>query len=330
MQKTFLWFAKALVSGVLALTILTAFCVLYYNLPVHSSTMDGATDYSWQKNKFYSRGTEGFAWGKTNNEGYLNPYDYQDGMNIDVLLMGSSHMEAFNVAMEDSTASQLDLLLESETVYNIGVSAHTFLTCCNNFEDALKKYNPQKYVVIETATLSFGEKELEKAIQGTYEELPSHSGGIIGLLQKNQFLRLLYSQLTNWKDASNQPPNTNQPTQSENDYEALYLGLLTKLSQMANSYGVKLIILHHPRVTIDTKNDVAIIKDTESIQRFATYCEMSGVEFLDMSNRFLAEYNENHILPHGFANTSVGKGHLNKHGHRMIAEELFKIMEGEK
>ena len=38
---------------------------------------------------------------------------------------------------------------------------------------------------------------------------------------------------------------------------------------------------------------------------------------------------ENHILPHGFSNTSVGSGHLNKEGHAMVAEAIYhRIKEG--
>ncbi len=47
-----------------------------------------------------------------------------------------------------------------------------------------------------------------------------------------------------------------------------------------------------------------------------------------MGARFLREYEENHLLPYGFANSAVGKGHLNRYGHAMIADELYKLMEG--
>jgi hypothetical protein len=50
----------------------------------------------------------------------------------------------------------------------------------------------------------------------------------------------------------------------------------------------------------------------------------SGIRTIDMSVRFLSEYQSNHILPEGFLNTSVGKGHLNQNGHRMVADALFQ------
>ena len=315
----------------LAFAILTSFCLLYYNLPARSPAIGGATDHAWEKNKFYSRGTEGFALGQTNNEGYINSYDYQDGMNIDVLVMGTSHMEGYNVAMDENAAYQLDLLLEDDVVYNIGMSGHNFLTCTQNFEAAIEKYNPQKYVVMETTAVSYSVDKLQKAVDGTIEEISSNTDGILGLLQKIPLLRLLYSQFSNWKSTSApNKSNSNSQNQSESDCEDLYLSLLNNLAQTAKAHDVQLIIFYQSNVYIDPETGLAVIKDAESIQRFASYCEKSGIQFVDMSERFATEYNQNRILPHGFANTSVGQGHLNKYGHRMVAEELSKIMGGTK
>ena len=49
-----------------------------------------------------------------------------------------------------------------------------------------------------------------------------------------------------------------------------------------------------------------------------------------MSDRFLKEFNEGYILPYGFVNSTVGSGHLNRYGHAMIADEIYKRIEGMK
>ena len=77
-------------SGVLAILFLTLFSFFYYNIPVSVEMSDESTDWKWEANFFYSRGTEGFAWGKTNNDGYLNAFDYSEETPLDVLIMGSS------------------------------------------------------------------------------------------------------------------------------------------------------------------------------------------------------------------------------------------------
>jgi len=52
------------------------------------------------------------------------------------------------------------------------------------------------------------------------------------------------------------------------------------------------------------------------------------VRFLDMTGHFLSTYGQEHILPHGFANTAPGAGHLNAHGCDMVARALAEIMLG--
>ena len=97
-RRFFLWLGKAALAGLLAFALLCFFCLLYYNVPVHDVNPTGATEYKWEPGRFYSRGTEGFAMGRTNSDGFNNLFDYAPGDPIDILLMGSSHMEGFNVA----------------------------------------------------------------------------------------------------------------------------------------------------------------------------------------------------------------------------------------
>ena len=125
-KKLLLNLIKVFLAGCLALVAMTFFCFFYSNSPLHYPNSSGATDYTWQANTFYSTCGEGIAHGRTNNEGLMNLFDYKAGMPIDTLVMGSSHMEAKHVAMSESAASILNSLLPDKTVYNIGVSGHTF------------------------------------------------------------------------------------------------------------------------------------------------------------------------------------------------------------
>ena len=325
-KRIFLWISKAFLGGVIAFAILTGVCMLYYNLPVHYDTVDGATDYSWEKNKFYSRGTEGFAWGKTNNEGYLNPIDYTESTQIDILVMGSSHMEAYNVQQNQSTAGLLGSLMPDKTVYNIGTSGHNFLICADNLADAINKYEPQEYVIIETSNLRYSDIQLQAAIDENVEDLTSNTGGILELLQKNPFLRLIYSQLKKFSD--NSADDVAPPTSTETTIgsEESYCSLFAKLSDTASDKGAQLIIVYHPSLILNEDGTASANVDQELSEFFATCCEKNGIIFLDMSNQFLESYENESILPHGFTNTSIGTGHLNKNGHALIAESLYEIM----
>lgn len=325
---------KTAVAGIIAFVILTLFCFVYFNVPVHSANRDGSTDYKWEANVFYSRATEGFAWGKTNNEGFSNLFDYDGDRKIDVLIMGSSHMEAFQVGMEQSAASRLNALLEQETVYNIGVSGHDFLTCAGNLSAALKTYQPTKYVVIETGSVSFSEEALALAISGETPEIPSNEGGIIGLLQKNPYLRLLYHQMQNHANLQAEDIEEAEDPKAfaESDSaanEELLADLLHSMSVSAEEYGARLIIVYHPGISIASDGALDLLIDQNAIARFERLCGTDGILFLDLSNRFKVEYESSYILPYGFPNTPVGSGHLNQYGHAMMAEELYALISGD-
>ena len=113
-MKILKWLIKAFVAGCIAFALLCAFCLLWYNVPVHYDNPSGATEYVWESRKFYSKGTEGFALGRTNNEGFNNIKDYNEGDEIDILLMGSSHMEGFNVAQDENAAAVINQLFFTE------------------------------------------------------------------------------------------------------------------------------------------------------------------------------------------------------------------------
>lgn len=325
-KRIFLWMAKAFLGGVIAFIVLTGFSMLYYNKPLDCEVNDGATDYSWEKNKFYSCATEGFSWGKTNNEGYLNPIDYTESTQVDVLIMGSSHMEAYQVTQEQSAAGVLRSLMPDKNVYNIGTSGHTFLICADNLFDAVAKYEPTEYVVIETYTLGYTDIQLQEAIDENVPDLASVDRGIIEILQKNPFLRLIYSQLKSFSDNG-----TNDATSTASEKNAIgsketYSILLAKLSDTVRDNGAQLIIVYHPFLSLSKDGTALLDADKNLSEFFAECCEENGIIFLDMSERFLEEYENEAVLPYGFTNTSIGSGHLNKNGHAMIAESLYEII----
>ena len=110
-------------------------------------------------------------------------------------------------------------------------------------------------------------------------------------------------------------------------YFQVYSKCLKNMTQVLDDQKqTKLIIFYHPHLKILTDGSVVAQADERLLNIFKKACASNKVIFLDMTERFIKEYNEKHILPYGFLNTAVGAGHLNENGHRMIAEELGKII----
>lgn len=89
-------------AGVFSLIILSAFCFVYDFSGVHISNPSGSTDYKWESGQWKADMLEGMAWFRMDDNGFNN-VDAEDG-DLDILLMGSSHMEAVQVDPTENTA----------------------------------------------------------------------------------------------------------------------------------------------------------------------------------------------------------------------------------
>ena len=322
---------KIAAAGMISLVILSGFCLLYSFSGVHISNPSGSTDDKWEPGQWKATMTEGLAWLRMDKNGYNNNADEKD---IDILLMGSSHMEAANVAASESTAYLLNRQL-SDDVYNIGTSGHTIYTCVKNVEAAVDEYKPHKYVLMETDTVDLSEKEMQSVLDGTKDAIPSYDSGMLYQVQKYfPAVKSIFKQVSDWNSAGGREDNAKAVQELRSDYDREYIytlnAFLKKASNPVNETGSKLIIFYQPSTAIDCDGNYVDSTDREARKLFQSACEANGIIFVDMTDEFKALYEEKHILAHGFVNTAVGRGHLNKYGHRVIAQTLAeKIKEDE-
>lgn len=108
----------------------------------------------------------------------------------------------------------------------------------------------------------------------------------------------------------------------------VYNVLLEQLSAKVSQSGAQLIIVYYPHLQIHSDGRASALKDEELVTSFDDICKKNNILFLDMSNRFIDCYEKEHILPHGFFNTSVRSGHLNKNGHEMIGNAVYELIMG--
>ena len=144
---------KIIAAGIISLVIISIASMFYFNPPSHHTDKDNVTDFTYDKNAFYAYSIEGLTWGYTNNEGYFNSGDYTPGMEVEVLVMGSSNMEAAQMFKEYSAATLLNTKYGFKS-YNVGIAGQPLASCASSLKAAVKKYMPSRYVVIEaTKTL---------------------------------------------------------------------------------------------------------------------------------------------------------------------------------
>lgn len=342
MLKVIKQLLKIIIAAIVSFGILNGFCFLYYNVCIHFVSETKSTDYVWEKSTFYSNATEGFAWGKTDKNGFNNLEARDD---IDILVMGSSHMEAFNVKQEYNTVSLLNEAYEKNGIdcyaYNIGTSGHTFLTCVDNLQAALEEFEPKKRVVIETPTIRLNKDDLKTFVEGNLEEIDSTENKLLLFLQEFPLLRLMYFQLSNIeaeaskteeKAATNQVEKKERSLEEEELYVENLAVVLKEARELTKEKNVDLTIVYNPMLEVEKTGEIKPVSEQEYTNLFESLCDELGIQFINMYEPFVDYYEKTNRLPHGFSNTRVGAGHLNRFGHEVIAQTLFdelQIKEGD-
>ena len=321
---------KMIIAGITAIIILSAFCYAYNHNGLRIRSESGATDYHWEPNSLISTMKEGFSWIMTDANGYNNAAIPEQ---IDVLVMGSSHMEAMEVAQDENTSALLDSMLQDMNVYNIGISGHKIYRCVDNFSYALECFKPKSFVVIETNRIRLDANEMEAVITGKAQREPASSDGrVMSILQRIPVFKPLYSQIDAWM-AQDRKTVAAQSGESggADDYAAVLDEFFRIVGEAAKTNGIQVIIFYDPPQEFDEDGNLDYFHTEEDVTLFKEACESNSIVFIDMTDTFAATYQADYTLAHGFANTGVGIGHLNRDGHRMIAEVLAaEIGEGQK
>lgn len=319
---------KIILAVVTGIILLDVFCMFYYNPTGYVDSEHGATDLVRESGAFTSRMTEGIAWMEMDENGYNNAAVPEK---ISVLMMGSSHTEALNVMQDENASAYLAEMLRengmADGVYNIGMSSHTLVRNMANFARALDEFEPSDYVVMETADVIMWTASLYEAMEDRMEPLPATGIDMPGLITDRPLLRTLYRQYMNLTGEEHQELYADYiPEDTMARYEEALTQTFIMLKGEADAHGVELIVYYHPHLTLNFDGSVTPATQAQCLEAFARACEAAEAEFIDMTDVFLSRYAEDSTLPHGFVNTTPGAGHLNPEGHRMIAEEIFRVI----
>ena len=167
LKKCLVFCIKLVVSGVLALTILSLLCLVYYNPPLAVAQPDGYTNYKFAPNKPWSFMTEGNGRGVTSAFGYNDSQAPVEGKKT-ICFLGSSQTEALEVDMEKNFVSLLEAKLATDEVdsndyqcLNLGISGHFFNVVASNFRNFANSFDSVDCVVIEVNNIEFSDEELE-------------------------------------------------------------------------------------------------------------------------------------------------------------------------
>ena len=159
---------KCIIAGIISITLLSMFSLIYYNPPIAIQQPDLITNFKFKENSNWSYMLEGFGHGMTDELGYNNAY-YTDCTEPDIVFVGSSHLEALQVPQNANCVYLLNEKFDKDTLphndfkcLNLGVSAHALEVSLSNFKYVVDKYKEAKYIVIETYNVEFSPTMLDE------------------------------------------------------------------------------------------------------------------------------------------------------------------------
>ncbi len=338
MKKVLQFLGKAIAGGLIGLVILSLFSLVYYNPPLAQPQPDKITNERFQAGQMWTFMLEGIGFGRINEAGYNSSY-FADDKDPDLVVIGSSHMEALQVGHKANATYLLNEKLHTDEnasndlkCINIGVSGHFFEISTSNFQNIADKYPTAKYMIIETSNTKYDNASLDKMLAEGYHSDLAERGLLYKTMQRIPYARLLYKKINEIPKKRGGGGSAPAP---EDDFDGYVKGMekvFEKLTSICEKNGSKLIILTHDRFDIGKDGELIREEDEQYLSRFFAICEKYGVEVVDVAPDFMADYKENKTLSYGFRNTRPGEGHLNERGHAIIADRLYKKlneMEGE-
>lgn len=324
-------------TNAILVAVLIMNCLLYfYNRTTGWIDRDsGATLSIYKPNSSFLRSTEGRGFHKTDSRGYVNDVDrLADDY---VIAVGASYTQGKEV---ESGERYTDLLNEwlgytdEAYVYNVSQDGYFFPDIVRGFTPLVGEFPDASKIIIEIGTTEFSVDALQNAlIQRSYDESQNGNNILSNIsyskkisMAIKEYSPLFYNineKIKNIKELNTDDSDTKikEVSFDKDEYKA---SLEDDFDLMTSLYDGDLIIIYHPTVEIDDNGMSVVEKETDAI--FQKVCDEYGVAFLDTSERFIKGYKDNNEVPYGFSNTSMGNGHFNKCGHRMMAEELLEVL----
>lgn len=333
-KSLFLYFGKFILASIVAVLILSLLFSGYYLVPLRVENPDQNTDYKWESNAPWVRMEEGISVGQFDANGFNNA---QVVSNPDVLILGSSHMEAVNVPQDQNTGYYLSQSLDGKlSVYNMGISGHTFAKICQYLPQTMQMYETvPKYTVIETSSTEISDNDAKAILNLTVPKTSVSHNSILNLLQRSPFFRVVYYQLDGGlikklSDArGSQTITYTKSDKTEDDPEKTdrtpYSEVFEYLQGIQKEYHTQIILLYHPTEQLNSDGTVTYPQDA-TFKIFADEAKAHDLTFVDTTEAFTKLYEDEYQLPHGFINGKLGEGHLNGYGHDAVAESLSEVI----
>lgn len=333
------------ISGWIAAAAIAAFicnllCFCFYDPCQDITRSAGATTGFLLPDSHGVYGLEGYCIAGVDSNGYVNrdlpratPY---------YVVAGASHTEGLFIPAKLRYSDILnDSLFDDGKLHviNIGKSGNFFSVVLQHLDGILGEFPDAAGIIIETDSLAYDTKALyDSMIQTGYDpnetvssltdSMSMRTKLTIKAKQALPLLRLIHKQYYTYLESKQTGEGSDilDPDFWASEYEGDFETALSDLMAFIRSKTDKrVIILYHPAVKLCEDGSMEALTN-HAEPYYEKVCRDHNIDFIDMTDTFMRAYNEEHIIPYGFYNTTPGDGHINRDAHRMMAEELLKVI----
>jgi len=360
--------ARAVCAVLLAFLTVNGLCFFYYSMPGWYERSSDATSAVWQPGGRIVQALEGAGSHTVDENGYVNPKKpLADSDYVLVLGSSHTVGENVSMRDKYTTLLEGMLYGDSDRlhIYNMAQHGHYFPELASGFAAAVSEFPNSSAVVLEITDTKFPMDHLQKGLAerpfdetmlgpqitrtaGTREKVRTAGKTafpLISLLTGKQFAgsRVSFDNAfgLDWLNKNQNEAEAdsaegqgrgggeNGGSQYDDAGDESYEVVLDRIvKNMRSRYSGRIIFLYHPEVELGQDGTMEIYRDLETWKVFCRVCERYQVEWIDVGDRFLNGYQDRWEVPYGFFNTEPGKGHLNRFGHRVLAEALYDALKG--
>ncbi len=275
---------------------------------------------------------EGYSISTIDKNGFSNPdkelaEDY-------VLMMGASHSVGKEMAPDKKYSVLVnDYLADDDLLhtYNIAMEGVFLPLQIKYFKSGVEAFDRASVVTIEIVGTDYSLEEFQDAIENQvdYDERDT-ADGFYRLSKTMQIRKIgrsflpLFALIDSNIEAYRNARAVQEPYEvDETEYKKV---INDALALIRSEYDKPIVFIYHPKLAIREDGSIEL-KYSETWEIFKEACINNNIDVIDSGNDILKLYNEQHKVPYGFSNTSMGTGHLNKAGHEMLAEEIIEYLE---
>jgi len=280
---------------------------------------------------------EGYGRLEFSKEGYRMPTPSRE-LNPKVLVLGDSYAEAIQVGPGRDFASIMMASLGERGIkvgaWNAGASGRSpahYLALSGHYHKTLAP----DLVVIQVNVSDFT-KDLERKAEGFgFDEkgdgwkltMPDAPPGLsaVDILMKSSVLYISGTRIAGGGEGHSRPvkksPEEIEREKQESDAKIRRFAAWL-VPQLAAAYP-RLAITYIPAYDYFAKGGGEPFPEESALDEA---CNKEGIPFINCRSLFRRHFEQTGEPSHGFSNTTPGAGHINATGHRLLGQELAKVL----